>query len=347
MPTARDIQEEYKDRVENTVSAAFGSLRAQIGSSPLSREEERSFEALASLCLRPGKRLRGSLAAAAYDTESGQHYAEQGLLLGAAQELFQAYLIIVDDVMDQSGLRRGEQTLHVVFREEFGCSEHDANMLAINVGLLAQHMASLLLSDLDAPADSVQKIMQVMHTHLSRTGLGQIRDTMHQLGTGASMAEIIRTYEQKSGYYTFVAPLLCGLLLAGRDDSGDDCLAYGLPAGVAFQLRNDIDGLYSSDHTPRGAFEDIRSGRRTWLWQYAYNQASLEQRRYMMDCIGIGQVSKLQRAELLHILESTSAIQAVQQKADTYSAAAQNAARDATSWDKGFAKSLCLLASRL
>ena len=189
--------------------------------------------------LRPGKRLRGALAACLYDAKTGETYAEAGLSLAAVIELMHDYLLILDDVMDRSATRRGLPTVHEQYQKQFsqvGADGFESDMMAINVGLLVQHIASWSLSRMDVNTKIVQ---QIMHRNIGITGFGQMADVAGTITRPTTSEQIIKKYYKKSSIYTFVNPLLCALALAGDTDetAQQQVEAFGLPAGLAFQLR--------------------------------------------------------------------------------------------------------------
>jgi geranylgeranyl diphosphate synthase type I len=240
----------------------------------LSADVDEAFGKLKEYCLRPAKRIRGSLAAVAYDTAAGTEHAEQAIKLGAALELLHAYLLIIDDVMDRSALRRGLATVHEAYIASgaVGDDRHEAEMLAIDIGLLAQHLANILLLAIDVPPEALRDALKLLHTDITITGIGQFEDLRHRVDREVSEAAVLQKYRYKTSYYTFVNPLQLGFTLAGNSDQALLAVlqSYGEAAGVAFQIRDDHLSIWGdiSKHG-KSNLDDIHEGKITLLLAYA------------------------------------------------------------------------------
>ncbi len=285
-----DTLRAYTDDIDAEM-AKFMAAAPTLFGVELSEHSQQALQHLSEYSTRPGKRIRGSLAALAYDTAAGTDHALQAIQIGVVLELMQNYLLIVDDVMDKSTLRRGLPTMHEVYREPsaaFG-GEHESNMLAVNIGVLAQHLANLLLSRIAVPAEWLVAAFQVLHTNIAATGFGQLDDLNQQLGREVSEADIISKYRLKSSYYTFVNPLQLGFTLAGK--SGEmtmrACEDYGVPAGIAFQLHDDYLGIYGdTNKLGKPSLDDIREGKYTMLVHYALQHAPAADAATMKQLLG-------------------------------------------------------------
>lgn len=278
---------EYRVDIEAGLSRLFAEL-PKVLNVDVSKHGELALERLEEFCLRSGKRLRGSLAALAYDSAKGTSHAAAGIQLGIALELMQAYLLIVDDVMDRSDTRRGEPALHKLYRDDT-THTHQADMIAINIGLLGQHLASMCVANINAPAEQLLQVSQLMQRNIAATAFGQLDDISTVFGDAVSEADIIQKYTLKSSYYTFVNPLQIGLALAGAASEKDlqACVAFGVPAGVAFQLHDDVLGVFGdSSQTGKQNLDDIREGKLTVLLQYAHSHGDAMAARQMKHIVG-------------------------------------------------------------
>jgi len=279
--------EPYKSAIEAELAAFLGRA-PELFDIEVSEQGRQAFEHLREYCLRPGKRIRGILAALAYDTAAGTNKAVPGLQLAVVLELLQSYLLIIDDVMDRSTLRRGQPTVHELYADEVA-DRHTANMLAITVGYLAQHLANLQLAEIDVPAEQRQRAVAIIHRNIGITGLGQLDDLYQSIGREVSEASVIAKYRQKSSYYTFVNPLQSGFALAGQDAEPimAAIAAFGIPAGIAFQLHDDFLGIWG-DAAKHGKsnLDDIQEGKYTMLVQYALTHASPSDKDRLSHILG-------------------------------------------------------------
>lgn len=343
MATVPGSIEAYRTAIEQTMRAEFERAHRATYPDPSSSDQQ-IIEVVRGFYLRPGRRLRGCLSAAAYDAGTGASCGAPGLRLGAAVELIQAYLLIIDDVMDQSEMRRGEASLQVLFEREWGLSEYDSGMMAVNAGLIAQHLAGAMLADVEAPAEYLVSTSRLLHQQLVRTGFGQVRDMTNSLGEDVALEDIIRGYELKCAYYSFVGPLQCGFALAGQHDAGDDCERFGRPAGALYQLRNDVNGLGGDTlQGITGTYADVRGGKATWLWQHAYQHASKADKSRILSAGQQKTLSQNKLRELSGVLVRTGSVDAAERLAEELEAVAQEAARTSTLWDDVFAEKLCAL----
>jgi geranylgeranyl diphosphate synthase type I len=277
----------------------------------LSDHSRQALAHLAEYSTRAGKRIRGSLAALAYDTAASTSRAKQAIQLGVVLELMQNYLLIVDDVMDRSTHRRSQPTVHELYREltaDFG-GEHEANMLAVNIGVLAQHLANLLLSMIDVPAQR-RDAFRVLHTNIAATGFGQLDDLYQQLGRPVSAEDIARKYRLKSSYYTFINPLQLGFVLAGAasPEKLQASVDFGEPAGIAFQLHDDYLGVFGeSSKLGKPSLDDVREGKYTLLMHYALEHAVASERKQLEAILGKGDADEADLQTVQAILESSGA----------------------------------------
>jgi geranylgeranyl diphosphate synthase type II len=209
--------------------------------------------------LRGGKGLRGRLAllsAAAHGADP-----DAALPVAAALELFQNWVLVHDDVEDDSETRRGRPALH----RQVGVP------VAINVGD-AMHVAMWrLLIEIRAPwRDAV--LAEVLDT-IDRTAEGQHLD-LAWVEAGrfdVSEAEYLAMVERKTAYYTVVAPLRLGAHVAGRRPDAR-LVDAGRALGRAFQIRDDVlnllpdeDGAYGKEFAG-----DLYEGKRTLVLARAF-----------------------------------------------------------------------------
>src|SRR5579862_8379396 len=221
----------YRQAIDKGMAKYFASKDSGLGLA-LGVYDKKALAYLKEFSTRPGKRIRGALAVFAYETLSGKQNPD-AIELGIAVELIQNYLLIVDDVMDSSATRRGKPTIHKLFEKDYKTSEHEANMLAINVGLIAQHMASYLLCSVDENPRHVADAMKLFQRNIAATCYGQLDDLFNNILT-LSHDELMHMYEYKNSYYTFINPLQLGAVMAGRGNKKilDQIVEIGLPAGV-------------------------------------------------------------------------------------------------------------------
>ncbi|MSX38845.1 MAG: polyprenyl synthetase family protein, partial [Actinobacteria bacterium] len=219
-------------------------------------------------------------------------------------ELLQACALIHDDVMDASDTRRGMPAAHRRFatlhqnNHWVGSPDAFGVGAAILLGDLCLSWADELLLTCGLPADALARakpVYDVMRTELMG---GQYLDLLEQAMGGGSAERAMRVVRFKSAKYTIERPLHLGAALAGASD--DVVVAYsgyGLPLGEAFQLRDDILGVFGDPaQTGKPAGDDLREGKRTVLIATAFDAATAAHegllRRHLgdpgLDADGVG-----------------------------------------------------------
>jgi geranylgeranyl diphosphate synthase type I len=239
--------------------------------SALSEEVGAAAEAVESLSLRGGKRMRAALVGAAYVACGGVAPGGSGAApawSGAdramiAIELLQTYLLIHDDWMDDDDMRRGGPAVHVSLRERLG-SKRLGDAAAVLAGDLACGYAQEALLETQLAADRVLGAARAFARIQEEVVTGQLAE-MSGSGTRVPSVEVIHAL--KTASYTVTGPLALGAHLAGASDARVAQLArYGRPLGIAFQLRDDLLGTFGdSNATGKPVGNDIRQGKRTAL----------------------------------------------------------------------------------
>ncbi|MBL3677717.1 polyprenyl synthetase family protein [Leucobacter chromiireducens] len=272
--------------------------------------------------LTGGKRFRAQFAVLGYRAVreldiDGDVTPEYARILDAAcaLELFHAAALIHDDVIDRSDTRRGRPSVHRLFGALHrnaawrGSADHFGLAGAILLGDLLQSWSDeLMQSACDATEDraAARRAREHFNRMRSEVAVGQYLDVLEeQQPTFADHEEQLerstRVLVYKSAKYSVEAPLLIGAALAGASPETEEALAdFGLPVGVAFQLRDDQLGVFGDpDITGKPIGDDLIEGKRTVLVTLARENLPATQRRIFDDLLGTDldpeQVTILQR----------------------------------------------------
>jgi geranylgeranyl diphosphate synthase, type I len=223
--------------------------------------------ALRDLVLAGGKRLRPAFCHWAYVGAGGPPEAPLVVDAGAALELLHTFALVHDDVMDGSDLRRGMPAIHRGFinRHDAAAWRGEARRFgegaAILVGDFAFVYADMLFADVPPPA---RRIFDELRVELC---VGQYLDLVGTASASSDPAQADRIERYKSGKYTVERPLHLGAALAGRlEELQEPLSAVGLPLGEAFQLRDDLLGVFGDTATTgKPVGDDLREGKLTPL----------------------------------------------------------------------------------
>lgn len=260
--------------------------------------------------LNAGKRLRPTVLLISYLGYGGK-LTDNALLLSAIIELMHNFLLIHDDVIDNSELRRGKPTVHKIYERTVN-DEKLGKDLAIVVGDILAFYAFGLLSKLDLTADAYKIVLRFFSECYVLTGYGQMLDILF---SGRIRKEMLDSTvpedisRLKTAYYTFVQPLVLGYTLAGGTDSGEISKLedVGKCLGMAFQYQDDLFGVFGGE---RKSINDITEGKFTPLLKTAFtlSQDPVESER-VLSILSKRQKTEEDEATVRAFIESSGAIE--------------------------------------
>jgi geranylgeranyl diphosphate synthase type I len=279
--------------------------------------------------LSGGKRLRAAFCYWGWRGAGGED-SESVLPAVAAFEMFQAAALIHDDVMDSSDTRRGMPAVHRQFAALHrgngwaGDAERFGHAGAILAGDLCLSWSDQLLGEAPLPPAARARGKAVFDRMRSQLMGGQYLDMLEQAvaAGGADRADAVdrarRVIRFKSAKYTVEHPLLVGGALAG---ASPELLAaysaYGLPLGEAFQLRDDVLGVFGDpERTGKPAGDDLREGKRTVLVALALTAASPAQAATVRRLLGDPGLEPDGVTRLREIIVETGALATVERTID-------------------------------
>jgi geranylgeranyl diphosphate synthase type I len=267
------------------------------------------------LALSGGKRLRPALVVAGFRAAGARGDAGPAFDAGVALELLHTYLLIHDDWMDQDAVRRGGPSVHVALAKRFG-SEHMGNAAAILAGDYAVALATEALANVAVPQQQLRQALGVFTDMQLFAVAGQ------QLDMVGSGRDVELVYALKTGSYTVEGPLKLGALLGGAKKPLLDALTrYARPAGIAFQLRDDVLSLFGDPaQTGKPFASDLMSGKRTLLLQLALKRAKPAGRQVIDRVLGNARAKAPALERALEVIRSTGAVEQVEQRIAVLSA---------------------------
>ena len=199
----------------------------------------------------------------------------------AALELLHASALVHDDYVDASDTRRGRPAVHRAFEAEHrddrwrGDPEQYGAAAAILLGDLLLTWSDELLRRCGLPWEDVEPALRLFDLCRSEVIAGQFLDVSVQARGRADVDAAMTVLRYKSAKYSIERPLHIGAALAGADEATLAALtAFGLPLGEAFQLRDDLLGVYGDPATTgKPAGDDLIEGKRTVLVALALDAA--------------------------------------------------------------------------
>jgi geranylgeranyl diphosphate synthase type I len=276
------------------------------------------FDLLRRFVLGGGKRIRPLFCYWGWRSAGGPDCAEI-IHAAASLELFQAFALMHDDVMDGSQLRRGEPALHRALtglhvRQRWrGQQDHFGVCVAILCGDLCLSYSDEMLHDCGLPTNRVRVAQQLAHEMRSEVMIGQTLDLLDQ-AAGGSLEGALTIIRLKSAKYTIERPLQIGAILAGaRPELLKAYSEFAIPLGEAFQLRDDVLGVFGdSTVTGKPTIDDLREGKPTVLVALARQGTNDEQAAQIQELHGNPLLEEKGAATLRQIITTTGALDRVE-----------------------------------
>lgn len=260
-----------------------------------------------------GKRIRPVLCALGWYAAGGSaEGAPQLVRVAAALELFHAALLIHDDIIDNSETRRGRPTVHRVLAER----AHDrpdprgfGTGGAIVLGDLAMAWSDELLHSAEFSGPNWAAALAILHTMRTEVMYGQYLDLLTTGRPTGNLEHALEIIRYKTVSYTCERPLQIGAALAGASPEVQDALAaIARPLGEAFQLRDDLLGVYGDPaESGKSNLEDLRDGKHTVLLALALTQASPTQTAQLRALVGNPDLDERAASICRDILTASSA----------------------------------------
>jgi len=279
-----------RERVDADLAGFFEETRIGYAGNP---HLAPLFGRLAEFVLRGGKRLRPRLCLAGYRILTGRYDAPPRpvALAAASLEVFHAFMLVHDDLIDGSVVRRNRATLHEALRlgsdrPDDPCERKRAADLALVAGDLLCSLGMRLLgrSGLDdAPLGRAQRLVADM---LFETGLGEALDVLYDDCPLDLLSEdqIVESYLRKTARYSVSGPLVLAAQIAGAPAPIARALdRFGDLLGFGFQVQNDLGAL---DEDPDfGDHPDLDAGKRTYVLWSAYQRLPESGRLALVDAL--------------------------------------------------------------
>lgn len=299
-----ELQRVVRERCDELV--ALDPLTAEIGIETL------------GLIAAGGKRLRPAFVHWGHRAARGTN--DGGVLAAAvALELLHTFALIHDDVMDRSGVRRGVPTVHRRFTDRHPSNdEWFGTSAAIVAGDLAFVWAGAMIDSIDVDDTIRRRVQQIYDGLRIEVIAGQYLD-LRLAGTQPTPQQAVRVALLKSGRYTVTRPLQLGAVLAGGTEHDLDVLRrYGDAVGVAFQMRDDVLGVFGDPSaTGKSVSDDLRDGKATLLLVRALELCAPADRAHLVKALGNIELDETTAAECRSIIRESGALASIERLIET------------------------------
>lgn len=222
---------------------------------------------------KDGKCIRGTLIKLGYNLHKNNDYY---LNLASAYEAFETAILIHDDIIDNSDLRRGKPTIHKIYQNDFSAYKKDntPTSLALCIGdisffIIYEHILKHYKKD-----KNIKKLLSYYNNILIDTVKGEILDVYlpfiekndkhHTLFEN----DIMKIYKLKTSAYSVVGPFVLGMILSNSKESEIKEFESILePIGISFQIKDDILGIFG-ENIGKSLVSDIEEFKQTILYSY-------------------------------------------------------------------------------
>lgn len=263
--------------------------------------------------MQGGKRLRPLLCCCGWRAACGDRELSPAVThIAASLELFHAFALIQDDVMDRSSVRRGAPTVHRLVASRHADHPDPAwlgDYTAILLGDLALGWSYELVRTAHLDADRTARLWSALDKMRAKTLAGQYLDLVATGGRDITVENALAIAHRKTAAYTVEYPLMLGALVAGADrDVLSACASYGVAVGEAFQLSDDLLGVFGDTTvTGKPTIDDLREGKNTVLLAIARQRATPAQRARLDALVGDPALDEEGAAEARDIFLATGA----------------------------------------
>ena len=253
-----------------------------------------------------GKIIRGTLIDLGYKLMCDDNKA---LSLAASYEAFETSILIHDDIIDNSPLRRGKKTIHELYKDEFKGMNIDntPTSLALCLGDIGLFYIYNYIISHYKNNKNLSKILTCYNNIVIETVKGEILDVylpyIEKNDKNHILYEddIMEIYKLKTSIYTIVGPFTLGMILSNNKDKNiKEMQSILLPLGIAFQIKDDIIGIFSSSNViGKPNYSDIEEFKQTILYSYI----KINKKEYLSKLLSIYGKKNINESEYNEIKE--------------------------------------------
>lgn len=310
---AIELLKNYKKRLDPVLEEYFQKkLKQARDIDPLSEE---AVELIRKFTISGGKRVRPAVMYYGYLAAGGQD-DERIIEVSMSIEMTHSFLLIHDDIIDRDETRHGISTLHETYKgiakKYFPKTDadHFGNSMAMIAGDMAASMGSEIIFNADYSPEKIIKALDRLQHIVYVTIPGEMVDVVLEAQGSATEEDIMRMYEGKTARYTFEGPIHLGAVFAGAEDNMlKKFTEYSLPLGCAFQIRDDILGVFGDEKKlgkPVGS--DIIEGKQTILVVKALEKATKVQTKRFKELLGKEDITMQEIDDFRKIIEDTGSL---------------------------------------
>jgi geranylgeranyl diphosphate synthase type I len=249
------------------------------------------FESIREFTLREGKRIRPLLLILGYKGYTGgkKPISKEIYNASTCMEFLHNFMLIHDDIIDRSDLRRGKPTMHKLL--EKAVKTDDPKKLGYDLSIVAGDIVYALAIDaflaINESLERKERALKYFIQTAAFTAMGEFIDTIHGVEKINRVKEkdVYLNYTLKTARYTFDCPLVTGAILGGADKREIKKISeFAIQIGQAFQIQDDIIGIFGSEkNIGKSILSDLAESKKTLLVCHAYEHLKGAKRRQFLS----------------------------------------------------------------
>jgi geranylgeranyl diphosphate synthase type I len=236
------------------------------------------FESIKDFTLREGKRIRPLLLILSYKGYAKHKKSISKDIYNAStcMEFLHNFMLIHDDIIDCSSLRRGKPTMHKLLAHAVKTDNPEklGSDLSIIAGDIVYALAIDAFLSINESLDRKERALKYFIQTAAFTAMGEFIDTLHGVESVDKIKEpdVYLNYTLKTARYTFDCPLVTGAILGGADKKEIKKISeFAILIGQAFQIQDDIIGIYETEkNIGKSILSDLAESKKTLLVCHAY-----------------------------------------------------------------------------
>ena len=273
---------------------------------------------------RDAKRIRGALTIVGYEMCGGTN-PEIAIQAARAVEMMHAYMLIIDDIQDNSDMRRGGPSAHRIIESLHTKNgwkadpEHIGRSLALNAAIIGAHNAEMVLANMEIDPELRLKALMIINNTMMVTAYGQTEDIVNQVNTSVAADNIENMMLWKTAHYTILNPIHMGMVMANAGCEDTNAITeYALNIGKVFQIRDDLLVATSKSDSGKQAIDDIREGKQTLLTIHAFEHANKADADFLKNSLGSTELSEADFKRCRDIFTKAGSIDYARSVAEKY-----------------------------
>lgn len=320
MLNSKQTLEEFRNKLNVCLKDYFDDDKDVVSTSRSKLSVDYNH-ALSQFVLNGGKRLRPALFYYTYILFEN-HEDTDLIELSIFLEFIQAFLLIHDDVIDRSELRRGFPTTHVNYkklatRNDYPEPERYGEMIALLIGDIASQHINKIILDSNITDQQKVKLLSICSQKIEEVLVGQIEDFNLSIYKEFTEEDIQQVHQDKTVTYSFELPIEAAIGLTNNisEETSRKLLTFAKHTGFAFQIRDDILGLFGDEEkTGKPSYTDLIEGKKTFLILDGLQLGSNEDKLVLQKNLGNQSIGVKELEKVRSIIRKTGALEKSEQR---------------------------------